>query len=235
MIFTAVVTGDGQLGGQSVYDLTAAISPKQSFGIAETPRRTQDGRWDITAIFSNLNLGAGYWFREWAIHARDPDTLADVLVLYANAGSTSDYIPKWEPDDTSTHINYSLTCASKVSSDVEVTIDVDPSTLFIPMSQKGAPGGVATAHYYTAAVVTTWSGSGPYTQTVSIPGVLASDQIADAGPLFDASVNVRADQRDAWGMISLIDTIDDGLVITCDEDAPTTAVPFQLAIIRGVS
>lgn len=95
---------------------------------------------------------------------------------------------------------------------------------------KGDPGATVTT--YTATIpVSGWSSTVPYTQTVSVSGILSSDT-----PIIDvnlsADTNTAITQLDAWACVSKITTSIGSLTITCLEEKPTTNIPIQLKVVR---
>ena len=84
---------------------------------------------------------------------------------------------------------------------------------------------------FTATVGTGWTGSGPYTQTVTVAGVLASD-MPHVVPLYDADNTTAKAQREAWGCVSRGDAAAGGIQFTCFEDKPETAIPIQIEVMR---
>lgn len=131
LTYTSVKVGDGALNGRLVSGLTGLIGLKKSFPIAATPIRSGDGRWNVTAIMNNSDIDADFWWREWGVFAEDPDTGQEVMVAYANAGDTADYIHVWTGGDDSSYVEEQITCACIVSSDLEVTALIDPSQLYV--------------------------------------------------------------------------------------------------------
>lgn len=91
--------------------------------------------------------------------------------------------------------------------------------------------GAATTTTYTATISTSWSGAGPYTQSVSVPGILEDDNPI-VGPVLSATLETRQAQQEAWDMVSLITTSANTLHLTCDEDKPETAIPIQIKVVR---
>lgn len=89
----------------------------------------------------------------------------------------------------------------------------------------------ATTARYTATLSTTWSGSGPYTQTVAVSGILAADT-----PMVDmvaSTANATAIlQAEAWACVGKITTAANAITATCFEEKPTTAIPIQLKVVR---
>lgn len=84
---------------------------------------------------------------------------------------------------------------------------------------------------FTATVGTSWTGSGPYTQTVTVAGVLASD-MPHVVPVYDADNTTAKAQREAWGCVSRGDAASGGIQFTCFEDKPETAIPIQIEVMR---
>lgn len=84
---------------------------------------------------------------------------------------------------------------------------------------------------FTATVGTDWIGSGPYTQTVAIAGILASD-MPHVVPVYDADNTTAKAQREAWGCVSRGDAAAGGIQFTCFEDKPETAIPIQIEVMR---
>ena len=84
---------------------------------------------------------------------------------------------------------------------------------------------------FTATVGTGWTGSGPYTQTVAVSGILASD-MPHVTPVYDADNTTAQAQREAWGCVSRGVAAAGGIQFTCFEDKPETAIPVQIEVMR---
>lgn len=100
----------------------------------------------------------------------------------------------------------------------------------IPKGPKGDPGATVTT--YTATIpMSGWSSTVPYTQVVSVSGILSSDT-----PIIDvnlsADTNTAITQLDAWACVSKITTSNGSLTVTCLEEKPTTNIPIQLKVVR---
>lgn len=91
----------------------------------------------------------------------------------------------------------------------------------------------ATTALYTATLLASgWSGSAaPYTQTVSVTGILATDTpIADV--VLDQSTPTAISQIEAWMSVSKIETADGSITATCLEELPAIDIPIQLKVVR---
>jgi len=261
LVYTSVKVGDGVLEGRLVSGLTDLIGFKKSFPIAATPTRSGDGRWNITAVFNNADITQDFWWREWGIYASDPDTEQEVLVLYANAGNTADYIHAWVEGDDSSYVEEQITCACVVSSELEVQARLETSQLYAPLEaleehmadrnnphqitaeQIGAAPedhthtpaeiGAATAKTYEAMLPASgWSDAAPYQQTVAVPGITVLDNPI-AGQLFQDGDNAYNTQAlEEWGYVSRITTAEGSITGICFEDKPTIDIQIQLKVVR---
>lgn len=134
----------------------------------------------------------------------------------------------------------------------------DGKTMTVKNGSKGSPGDPGTAgytpvkgtdyyteadkaeivtevsskvkFYATATIGTAWSGSGPYTQTVAVSGMLASDTpIIDLLPSTDADTATA--ELEAWSMIYRIDTAADSITVYASE-ATTQQITIQILGVR---
>ncbi len=84
---------------------------------------------------------------------------------------------------------------------------------------------------FTATLGTSWSGTGPYTQTVTVAGILGSD-MPHIMPVYDAANATAIAQKEAWGCVSKAEAAAGGIKFTCFEDKPGAAVPLQIEVMR---
>lgn len=83
---------------------------------------------------------------------------------------------------------------------------------------------------YTAVLGTSWTGSGPYTQTVSLSGILASDMPHVTPVLYvDSYIAERAEN---WQKISMAEAVAGGIKFTCFEEKPTMELKIQIEVVR---
>lgn len=90
----------------------------------------------------------------------------------------------------------------------------------------------ATTALYTATLLSSgWSSSAPYTQTVSVSGILSTDTpIADV--VLDVVTSTAMAQISAWMCVSKIETADGYITATCLENKPEIDIPIQLKVVR---
>ena len=90
----------------------------------------------------------------------------------------------------------------------------------------------ATTNLYTATLLSSgWSSSAPYTQTVSVSGILSTDTpIADV--VLDVVTSTAMAQISAWMCVSNIETADGSITATCFENKPEIDIPIQLKVVR---
>lgn len=84
--------------------------------------------------------------------------------------------------------------------------------------------------WLTATLGTSWTGSGPYTQTVSVPGIPAEAKAVTCWPAWAADAATREKQREAWNAVSRIVPSAGAIAFTCDDDKPVTAVPMRIEV-----
>ena len=138
LTFTRIALGDGQLNGQPIAPLTALISQKATVEV-DSVRVVNTSTAQVAGFFSNADISTGFWWRETGVFAQDPD-VGEILYGYTNAGDAGDYIPTVADNRVEKYIY----CSIAVASATTVDITIPSSDTYIPMSQKGAAGGVAT-------------------------------------------------------------------------------------------
>lgn len=105
------------------------------------------------------------------------------------------------------------------------------------MNEPNNPSDAATKNYvdgkratYTGTLGTGWTGSGPYTQTVSLSGILASD-MPHVTPVLYVDSNI-AERAENWQKISMAEAVAGGIKFTCFEEKPTMELKIQIEVMR---
>ena len=81
-------------------------------------------------------------------------------------------------------------------------------------------------------ISTTWTGNAaPYTQSVSVNGILSTDE-PHIAPVYSNALETAVADKEAWAMISKAETSDGTITFTCFEDKPTTSISIQIEVNR---
>ena len=87
------------------------------------------------------------------------------------------------------------------------------------------------ALYNTTLSSSGWSSNAPYTQTLSIQGILATD-VPVVDVVLSSTTSTAVSQLEAWGYVSKIETADGSITATCFEELPAIDIPIQLKAVR---
>lgn len=123
--FPKIVLGDGQLNGQSISALTSLISQKAFCGVMR--KSITDGVYQLAGQLLPSNITTGFYWREIGLIVTDPDTGAEVLYAYANAGTATDYI---DPNATDSRFEKNIYVNTKIASASSVTISIPSSDTY---------------------------------------------------------------------------------------------------------
>ena len=76
-----------------------------------------------------------------------------------------------------------------------------------------------------------WTGdTAPYTKTVQIQGILATDE-ANIYPVWSNTLETRQIEREEYSKISLVNSVDGSITLTCDEDKPSTTLNLRVEVM----
>lgn len=97
-----------------------------------------------------------------------------------------------------------------------------------------AIGQKASTQRFSAALSTSgWSASAPYTQTVNVSGLLATDDPFVDVSLSGASTADAANAlMEAWALVGRVTAGAGTLTAYCYEEKPTVAIPLILKVVR---
>ena len=84
---------------------------------------------------------------------------------------------------------------------------------------------------FAATLGPTWTGSGPYTQTVAVSGILATD-MPHVMPAYSSDNATAIAQKESWGCVSKAEAAAGGIKFTCFEDKPGVEIPVQIEVTR---
>lgn len=79
-----------------------------------------------------------------------------------------------------------------------------------------------------------WQGSGPYTNTVAVEGILEDDDdtTVDVHITSDLTTDEKQAAADAWLLINNIQTQDGAIVAECLSEAPSVDIPIKIVVVR---
>lgn len=85
----------------------------------------------------------------------------------------------------------------------------------------------------TTTIPASWTGSAePYTQTISVPGILATDTPHIMPVYTDPNYSVTLAQIEGWSKIVSAFSGDGVIAFYCRPDKPTVAIPIQIEVMR---
>ena len=94
-------------------------------------------------------------------------------------------------------------------------------------------GKASVSTYNITLLASGWSGSSaPYTQTVSVSGILSTDK-AFADVIFDVVPQTALDQSRQWAFVSQMTTSNGSITAKCLEYKPEINLPISLLALRG--
>lgn len=242
--FTRIASGDGTYSSsEDLKERTALINQLQNFGISSR-EVLEDNTLHLKGIISNVNedgtsLTTGYSIREVGLFAKASTDTSDTLFAIAVSDDNPDYIPQYDSLQPATVTeDFYVT----VSNTANVTVTSDPSAYAAATDLQKLTDRVATDETSYKALIDTnagniatnktnianaqknwtvslpasgWSSAYPYTQTVTVSGMLASYApvwgVKNAG----ATVTDAKAINHAAGFIQSITTGSGNITVTC--------------------
>lgn len=125
-------------------------------------------------------------------------------------------------------------------------VTLDDDTVFLTDGQDGTK--IITAHdlanhlgqfvpveqtVWNGELTTTWSGSGPWTQNVTLTGIKSTDQPFVQLNYDPPNEALKKDMAKQWNCIDKVETANNRLTFTCKFKKPTKAIPF--VVVKGGS
>lgn len=171
------------------------------------------------------------------------------FIVSDNQGNTNTIgiSPQYNEDNNT--VTYSINGESifYVGGDDKVTKIVNGSNsffdLYVPTpttdnqaaNKKYVDDSIATVSSkanYEITLGTEWSGdAAPYTQSVAVEGILATDN-PHIVPIYSDTLTTAIAEQEAWNCVSKAETAVDTITFTCFADKPTAAVSLQVEVIR---
>lgn len=232
--FTKFVLGDGYYTGD-IKDLTDVVNEIREENVIRLNVQTLSSTKKVSIGF-NINtadITTGFYLREIGLFAEDPDGGEDILVFYGNAGDTADYI---QPTGSSTISEKLIDLEVYISNVDNITAVIDTSMVYATETQLENLQTIINntksdkKKVYNITLDTTWTGAeAPYTKTISVNGILATD-IVNIEPIYSNTLETRLTEKEEYAKISMINSANDSVTITCDEEKPTMALNVRLEV-----
>lgn len=93
-------------------------------------------------------------------------------------------------------------------------------------AQTAANSKASKASYSATLSSSGWSSSAPYTQTVTVSGILATDSPIIDLNMSSATVDTAADLQADWSLVGRITTAANSITAYCYEDKPAANLPL---------
>ena len=187
----------------------------------------------------------GYWYKndaelELTLSASDAtndridlvvlrlDILTDrVIELNILEGTPS--VSPVKPTLTQTTQTYEIEIASILVEATETTIanaDITDGRVFVDK--------IGRSSYDLTLAVADWVGaSAPYTQALTLTGILASDDNhTHIGVDYSGTLATAILEKTAWNMVSKAVVTDDTITFTCFEDKPVTEINLKVEVLK---
>lgn len=240
--FTKFKVGDGKINTRPIETLTDLVNPIMDETIARLNIQKKDNIKNVQIGFNidNRNIEHGFYLREIGLFAEHPTTKQEILVFYSNAGDSADYIPS----NTETTLAEKLIDIELYISNVEnITAVIDSSVVFVTKDYVDTQIEELTTiigefdelkadkkKVWNIVIDTeNWTSIAPYTKTIQLDGLLATD-IINMYPVYSDNIDTRATEREEYSKISIIEGDDDEILLTCDEEKPNVNLNVRLEV-----
>lgn len=195
--FTKIKVGDGQLGGQSITELTGLIHEVKSLSATKF-KVLPGGKAVVGCVLSNGGLLTGFYWRELGVYAIDPVD-GEILYCYGNAGANAEYIPA---DGGADILEKAIDVITIIGNASNVSATIEQSQIYVtPQDLEGKVDRVEGKGLSTEDFTTTeknkLAGIAPGATAVIVNNTLTSTSTAQA--LSAAQGKVLKDAADAHG------------------------------------
>ena len=119
--FTRIAVGDGAMPSDKT-PLTVTDLTNKLFDVdINSVTHNGNGSATVTGIFSNADRETGFFYRELGLYAKDPDTQAEFLYCYGNAGADAEWI---SPSGASSVIEKEVKIVTLIGNAETVTAEI---------------------------------------------------------------------------------------------------------------
>ena len=251
--FDHIEIGSGLISGQVPEQEN--LSKKEIECEINSIKIVNDRQVRISFLFTNRNLDNAFYFREIGLFAIDPDTQEKTLYAYANAGEDAEYINNSTTSIIEKYININVA----IDNAENITINIDPTQTYVSqqefnnaieeinqnlkdtIKQETLDDFVAEINekistvadkkkVYNIIIDTTWTGDeAPYTKTIDVQGVLATD-IVNLYPVWSENLDTRQTEKEEYSKISMVTSSENAIELTCDDDKPNITLNARVEV-----
>ena len=119
--FTRIAVGDGAMPSDKT-PLTVTDLTNKLFDVdINSVENNGNGSATVTGVFSNADKETGFFYRELGLFAKDPDTQAEILYCYGNAGADAEWI---SPSGASSVIEKEVKIVTLIGNAETVTAEI---------------------------------------------------------------------------------------------------------------
>lgn len=163
------------------------------------------------------------------------DNTSDMEKPVSNAQYVAIAKAKDEAIDVANNAQTSADNAQTAADNAQTTADeakASAQTLF-DNALESAKAYVDSKHKLVTATLTVadWSAEAPYTQTVSVEGIIADDA-PHVSPVYSDTLETALAEKESWTMVSRGKPEENAITFTCFEDKPTVDIPIQIEVNR---
>lgn len=110
---------------------------------------------------------------------------------------------------------------------------IEPKKDSSAVTKKYVDNYVDAKHFTDTATLSAsgWSSSTPYTQTITVAGMLTTDA-PHVSPVYSDTLDTAIAQQEAWAMVSKAEAEEGSITFTCFEDKPGNDIPIHLEVNR---
>ena len=163
-----------------------------------------------------------------------PKSYADAIAKDTSSAKTAAAKAQQTADDAKTAAANAQTTANnalpKSGGTVTGALTVQTPTQSSHAATKGYVDGKSMSVQISVSA-SGWSGSGPYTQTVTVSGLLATDR-PHLFPVYSTTNATAISQQESWAMFSTAVSGSGSLTLTCFESKPVSDLTLQLEVNR---
>ena len=172
---------------------------------------------------------AAYTAHQVGLFAHLDSAASVLLALYQDSAGVSVPLKSESPNYA-----FGLHAVLAIANDASVIVNIDESAYVTGETLAEALSTKPDVHRFTATIPATgWTqnADGLYTVTVSVPGILASDQDGDVGLVQSGSESTDAPRREAYGLLVRVSAAADAIVAYALA-VPEVTIPVRLEVIR---